>query len=161
MLLIFLNSCSRKCELKPIPNNVFDLEKVNKKTVLLKCGKELDSLTFNDEYDIYTKESYKGPMKYEECGHSKAYKYNFRNETIEIYLDKNDKEILELGLIGWFNKFNDIRIVKENDLLENKEFTFVRNDNCDTTKTQIKTITLKGYRIKSIITIDNKIWVPK
>lgn len=159
ILMVFI-SCGKKCELKPIPSTIFDLGKIQK-SVVLKCGKETDSLTFNDKYDIYTNESYKGIMKYEECGHSKAYVYNFRNETINVSLTKTDQEILELDLTGWFNKFNDVRIVEEKDLLENKEFIFIREKDCDSAKSQIKKITLKGYRIQSIVTIDDKIWIPK
>ena len=160
IILIFCNSCEKKCELKAIPKNIFDVELIKRENLILKCGKNIDSLTFNDKYDSYVENSFKGPMKYEECGHHKSYSYNFRNETIQICLDKNDKEVFELSLIGWFNKFNDVRIIKENELLLEKEYFFEREAECDSTKSQIKRIILKGYLIKSIVTNDNKNWTP-
>ena len=153
-----LLSCERKCNLKPIPKNIFDVEKIKPESVILESGKNIDSLTFNDKYDSYIENSFKGPMKYEECGHHKSYTYNFRNETIQVCLDKNDKEIFELSLIGWFNKFNDIRTIKENELLLNKQYIFERETDCDSSKSQIKRVVLNGYVIKYIITIDNKKW---
>ncbi len=161
LILIFFNSCEIKCELKPIPENIFDVTAITKEPVLLESGKAIDSLTFNDKYDSYTQNSFKGPMKYEECGHSKGYTYNFRNETIHVSLDKNDKGIFELSLTGWFNKSFDIRIIKEKELLQNKEYVFDREANCDPAHSQIKRVILKGYLIKSIITTDNKIWTSK
>mgnify|MGYP006209542601 CR=1 FL=1 len=158
LILLLLLSCERKCNLKPIPKNIFDVEKIKPESVILESGKNIDSLTFNDKYDSYIENSFKGPMKYEECGHHKSYTYNFRNETIQVCLDKNDKEIFELSLIGWFNKFNDIRTIKENELLLNKQYIFERETDCDSSKSQIKRVVLNGYVIKYIITIDNKKW---
>jgi hypothetical protein len=158
LIFIFLSSCEKKCELKPIPKNIFDIEKIKSESITLESGRNLDILNFKDKYDSYTENSYNGLLKYEECGHHKSYTYNFRNETIQVCLDKNDKEIFELSLIGWFNKFNDIRFIKENELLLNKEYIFEREKDCDSTKSQIKRIVLSGYFIKSIITIDNKEW---
>lgn len=161
LILIFLNSCERKCKINPIPANVFDVSKIKPKSVLLKCNNEIDSLTFNDKWDSYTETSFKGPMNIRRCGHSKSYKYNFRNETLQVILDKNENSIFELQVIGWCTIFNDIRIIKENELLLNKEYIFERETDCDSSKSDIKTIIIKGYLIKSIVTIDNKIWIPE
>lgn len=160
LALISLNSCEKKCNLKPIPKNVFDLEKIKEETVNLKSGNNIDILIFNDKYDSYTEKSFNGPMNKVDCGHSKSYIYKFRNETIQISLDKNDEGILELDLTGWFNKTFDSRIINENELLANKEYFFEREADCDSTKSQIQRIILKGYLIKSITTTDNKVWTP-
>ncbi len=160
LILISLYSCEKKCELVPISNNVFNVEKIKNQTVILKYHNSIDSLTFNDKYDSYTEKSYSGPLKHVVCKHSKAYKYNFRNETIEICLDKNENGSLNLSLNGWFNKLFDDRNTTEKDLLSNKEYVFDREADCDSAKSQIKRIILNGHLIKSIITIDDKNWKP-
>ena len=112
-LVISLISCSKECTLVPISENIFDLKKVNERNIL-NCVNEVDSIIFVDQYDFYTEKSFKGPMKYEECGHSKSYSIEFRNEPIQICLNKNEKKGLELSQYGWFNNLannNDI-IVK-------------------------------------------------
>ena len=164
-LLILFNSCSdtKKCDLKPIASNVFDLGKITKETVILKCGKEIDSLILNDKYDIYTEESFKGLMNYRECGHSKSYTYNFRNEPIQVCIDKSENN-LELSLYAWFNNLSNAnsKNVTESKIMDNREYyTFYRDTNCDSLKSQIKEVVLKGYLIKSITTLDNKKWVLK
>jgi hypothetical protein len=159
LLLICLNSCSKECTLKRIPENIFELKKIKEQNVL-SCGNESNKLIFTDEYDIYTKESYKGIMKLEECGHSKSYTCEFRKEPIQVCLDKNNENNLELSIYGWFNNLSDTEsiILTENELSRNKEYVFQRNTNCDSVKSKIKEVVIKGYMIKSITTLDNKKW---
>lgn len=162
LFLFFFNSCSKECKLTPIPENVFELNKIKERNIL-NYGDEIDSIIFVDEYDIYTDKSYKGLMKYEECGHSKSYSVEFRNEPIQICLNKTEKKGLELCLYGWFNNSSNDKyiILSEKKLSENREYTFYRNTNSDSLKCQIKELTLKGYKIESITTLDNKKWVLK
>ena len=144
LFLIFFNSCSKECTLKRIPENVFELKKIKERNVLI-YKNETDSLIYTDEYNIYTKESYKGIMKLEECGHSKSYTCEFRKEPLQICLDKYNENNLELSLYGWFNNLSNSNsiILTEAELLRKKEYVFHRNTNCDSIKSQIKEVVLK------------------
>jgi hypothetical protein len=155
---LLLISCGKECNLKPIPDNILDLKKIKEKNII-NCGNEIDTLVFIDEYDIYEKESYKGLMKYVECGHGKSYTCDFKNEPISVSLDKTEKKGLELSARGWFNNLanEQIVIVTENELLKNTKYRFKRNTN-DSAKSQIKEVILNGWKIESIITVDNKKW---
>lgn len=153
--------CESECEIEPISKNIFDINKIDSKDLIITSQNNTDTLKFIEKWDSYTETSFKGLMNYRECGHNKSYKYGFRNETIQVALNKNDQQVIELELIGWFNPVIDRRVVTENDILKNKEFIFEREENSDTVKSKIKTIVIKGYTMKSIETIDNKVWICK
>lgn len=127
---------------------------------MLTSGKDTDSLVYVEKGESYQEESLKGIAVHKECEHNKSYEYSFRGEPLSIYLRKDNEEKLTLELYGFFNTSHTGIPVTESDILKNKEFIFTANE-VPNDKSPIKEIVLKGYKIKSITTTDNKKWTPK
>lgn len=165
-LLIFLTllffSCEKKCKLKPIPENIFDLNKIPE-IIIFKNQKEIDSAKIVERYNYYEKTSFKGPMNVRECEHYKSYELKFKNDQILVSIRKNDSDSLELDVLAFGNcpNFKIERTITENELLLKKEYVFEKDLDCEQTNCNIKKVVLEGFLIKSITTIDNRIWTLK
>lgn len=159
LFAIFLFSCESECKLQPIPEKVFDLNKVQK-VLILKSQNVIDSAIIVEKNDYYEKTSFKGPMNYRECEHYKSYEYKFRDDNILVSVRKNVVNSLELDLLAFGNcpNFNSERKIAEKELLLNKEYSFEKDFDCEQTNSNIKKVVLKGFLIESITTTDNKVW---
>ena len=155
-------SCERDCKLQPIPNDVFDTNKI--KDVMIFTNKnEIDSAKIVEKYNYYEKTSFKGPMNVRECEHYKSYELKFKDDQISVSIRKNVSDSLELHVLAFGDcpNFKNDRIISENELLLNREYTFEKGLDCESTNSNIKQVVLKGFLIKSITTSDNKIWIAK
>ncbi|MBP6424476.1 MAG: hypothetical protein KA278_02010 [Flavobacterium sp.] len=148
--------------MKPIPENIFDLSKVPE-IMIFKNQKEIDSSKIVEKYNYYEKTSYKGPMNVRECEHYKSYELKFKDDQILVSIRKNDSDSLELEVLAFGNcpNFEIKRKITENELLLKKEYVFEKDLDCEQTNSNIKKLVLEGFLIKSITTLDNRIWTLK
>lgn len=155
-------SCEKDCKLQPIPSDVFDLNKI-KDVMVFTSKNEIDSAQIVEKYNYYEKTSFKGPTNIRECEHYKSYEIKFKDDQISVSIRKNVSDSLELDVLAFGDcpNFKNARIISENELLSNKEYTFERDIDCEPTNSKIKQIVLKGFLITSITTSDNKIWITK
>ncbi len=161
-LTLLFFSCEKECKLKPIPENIFDLSKVPE-IMIFKNQKEIDSSKIVEKYNYYEKTSYKGPMNVRECEHYKSYELKFKDDQILVSIRKNDSDSLELEVLAFGNcpNFEIKRKITENELLLKKEYVFEKDLDCEQTNSNIKKLVLEGFLIKSITTLDNRIWTLK
>ncbi|WP_127846311.1 hypothetical protein [Psychroflexus aestuariivivens] len=158
LLICILSACEKDCKLERIDENIFDLRQLKEKYFLTSDSNEIDSLIISTKIDIYEKTSFQSPMNYRECEHFKSYKIEFRNEVIDISLRKTDKGIFELDALFWCGEsLNQIEI-NPTELIMDKEYVFNRKTDCEMRNSQIETIILNGFKIKTLKTTDNKTW---
>ena len=159
LVLIFVSiSCEKNCELKRIEENVFDLSKLKEKYFLTSDSNETDSLILINKIDVYQNNSISTLMNYRECEHFKAYEFEFKNETVEISLRKTDKNKFELDALFPCGEISSGIDINPEELKQNKEYIFNRKRDCTLENSQIQTIILNGFKIKTIKTTDNKTW---
>lgn len=156
---LFFFSCEKDCNLEPIPDDIFDLNKINE-VMLFKCQNEIDSTEIIDKYNYYEKTSFKGPMNYRECQHYKSYELQFKEDQILVSIRKNVSDSLELEIYAFGNcpNLNINRKIPEDELRLNKEYIFEKKLDCEQTNSNIKKVILNGFLIKSITTLDGKTW---
>ena len=158
LLILIISSCEKECKLERINENVFDLNILKGKYYLTSDLDGAESLSIKDKTDIYEKSSFQSPMNYRECEHFKSYEVEFRNELIDISLRKTDEKKYELDVMFWCGEILSEIEINPKDLILNKEYIFKRQNDCNIQNSQIKSIVLNGFQIKSIKTTDNRIW---
>ena len=157
--LLFFFSCEKDCKLEPIPDDIFDLNKINE-VMLFKYQNEIDSAEIINKYNYYEKTSFKGPMNIRDCEHYKSYELKFKEDQILVSIRKNVADSLELEVYA-FGNCQNLKInskIHENELRLNKEYLFEKKSDCEQTNSNIKKLVLNGFLIKSITTLDGKTW---
>ena len=101
-----LCSCSKKkCNIIPISGLAIDTTKIANKAIPYKSIDGMTAnLTVKGYYNSYRENSIKTLMNHRECSHSIGLEYEFKNETLNIRIDKTNDDEFHLSL---FNHYFD------------------------------------------------------
>ena len=154
LLTVCLISCDRKgkCNVEKISQSVFDSIYVKGDFVMANQKHEIDTLKIINYYDEFETSYNLGIMVHQECGHFIDYSYKFKEETINLGIEKNEKELIFKA--ESLHMVNEQRCDK-NSNFENKPL-IVDGKYC---KSNIfKTIVIKNFKIELILTKNGDKW---
>lgn len=152
---ILISCSSEKCKIEKINKNGLGFYS-GKSDILVKdkVSKINDTIFLSDFEEVIVDYSQITPLKHLECQNALIYNFNFKDDY--IYLDltyKKDFKILDIttSSLTYSKKFNNINELKKPIYIENDTIT---------EKGKIKKLVFINGKFTSLITGDNKKWVP-
>lgn len=156
VLFIFLISCGRKgpCNVERISKTVFDSINVKGDFILENQKHQIDTLkikSYNDEFETFRNI---GLMVHQECGHFIYCTYDFKGETINLSLKKNEDEMIF--------KVESLHMKNEYECDKNANFheaLIMDGQYCE--ESIFDKVAFENFKIKYILTKNGDKWLPK
>jgi hypothetical protein len=152
----FLSCGSRgECDVEQISKNVFDSIYVKGDFIMENQKHETDTLKIKDYFEIFATYENIGPMVHDECGHFINYSYEFKEEIINVDIEKNEtKLIFKAESLHMSNEYQcDKNLNFYNQIL------VVNGKYCE--QSIFDKIGFKNFKIEYILTKNGDKWLPK
>ncbi|MET2996925.1 hypothetical protein ABXT01_13505 [Flavobacterium columnare] len=151
-MIFILISCNREinCKITPIDKHIIDVKSFSNDVFLENSNGVMKKLKVEYFYNEIINNQKKSILNNEECGHYIGVNYLLEKESIGVNIVKDKSNIYYYKINGFC--FDEEYIFNEKQIKTPKEIK-IKITLCHN-KTSLKSITLKGFKIISIETLD-------
>jgi hypothetical protein len=155
ILNIFIACGNKECEVQEIEKAIFNPINIKGDFIMVNQKEEIDTLKIEDFYEEFEKIQKRGLMVHQDCGHFFYYVYNFKGETINMDLEKNEtKLIFKVTSLHMSNEYEINNNSKNFDRL-----LVINGRNCETSL--FDKIVTKNFKINCFFMKNGDKWIPK